>query len=346
MFHFDIDSLKEEITDLEAKMMEQEFWDDQDEAQKILQTSKRLKDKIANFENLYSKWEELQLLAEMGIEEKDSSVEKEVAKGISELTGAIDKLKIETLLSGEFDKNNAILSIHSGAGGLDAQDWAEMLLRMYTRWSDKKDYSVKTLDILPDTEAGIKSVTILIEGENAYGYLKAEKGVHRIVRISPFDPSGKRHTAFASVDVMPELDDSIEIDINPVDLKIDTYRASGAGGQHVNKTESAVRITHLPTGVVVQCQNERSQLSNRNTAMKMLMAKLIELKEMEQMERIDDLKGDYSQIAWGSQIRSYVFHPYNLVKDHRTNAEMGNVGAVMDGELDLFIDEYLKQRNM
>lgn len=326
-------------------MMEPDFWDDQDKAQKILQTSKRLKEKISKFQALNSGWEELKLLAEMGIEEKDSSVEKEVTNGIEKLTENIDKLKIQTLLNGEFDKNSAILSIHSGAGGLDAQDWAEMLLRMYTRWSEKNGYSVKTLDILPDTEAGIKSVTLLIDGENAYGYLKAEKGVHRIVRISPFDPSGKRHTSFASVDVMPDLDDNVNIDINPANLKIDTYRASGAGGQHVNKTESAVRITHLPTGIVVQCQNQRSQLSNRNTAMKMLMAKLIELKEMEQKEKIEDIQGDYSQIAWGSQIRSYVFHPYNLVKDHRTNAEVGNVGAVMDGEIDSFIDEYLKQRN-
>jgi peptide chain release factor 2 len=325
--------------------MEPGFWDDQDEAQKILQTSKRLKDKVVNFQRLYSDWDELKLLGEMGIEEKDESVEKEVAKGIKELTESIDKSKMETLLCGELDKNSAILSIHSGAGGLDAQDWAEMLLRMYTRWGEKKGYNVKTLDILPDTEAGIKSVTLLLEGENAYGYLKSEKGVHRIVRISPFDPSGKRHTSFASVDIMPDLDDNIDIDINPADLKIDTYRASGAGGQHVNKTESAVRIVHIPTGIVVQCQNERSQHSNRNTAMKMLMAKLIELKEMEQKEKIEDLKGDYSQIAWGSQIRSYVFHPYNLVKDHRTNAEVGNVGAVMDGEIDAFIDEYLKQRN-
>nr|WP_073147017.1 peptide chain release factor 2 [Paramaledivibacter caminithermalis] len=341
-----MDNLQKEVKELEKKMMQPGFWDDQDEAQKILQTSKHLKNKVSNFEKLCSDWEEIKLLAEIGIEEKDASVEKEVTKGIKELTEAIDKLKIETLLSGEFDKNNAILSIHSGAGGLDAQDWAEMLLRMYTRWAEKKGYKIKILDILPDTEAGIKSVTLLLEGENAYGYLKAEKGVHRIVRISPFDPSGKRHTSFASVDVMPELDDNVDIDINPADLKIDTYRASGAGGQHVNKTESAVRITHIPTGIIVQCQNERSQHSNRNTAMKMLIAKLIELKEMEQKEKIEDIKGDYSQIAWGSQIRSYVFHPYNLVKDHRTNAEMGNVGAVMDGEIDLFIDEYLKQRNM
>ncbi|MDK2919021.1 MAG: peptide chain release factor 2 [Candidatus Petromonas sp.] len=326
-------------------MTKPDFWDDHEEAQKILQTSKRLKDKVESFEELYSKWEELLLLTEMGIEEKDASIEKEVIKGIEGLKLRIEKLKIETLLSGKYDKNNAILSIHSGAGGLDAQDWAEMLLRMYTRWAETRGYGVKTLDILPDTEAGIKSVTLLIEGENAYGYLKSEKGVHRIVRISPFDPSGKRHTSFASVDVVPDLNDDIEIEINPADLRIDTYRASGAGGQHVNKTESAVRITHIPTGIVVQCQNERSQHSNRKTAMKMLTAKLLELKEMEQKEEIEDLKGDYSQIAWGSQIRSYVFHPYNLVKDHRTNTEVGNVQAVMDGDIDIFIDEYLKQRS-
>lgn len=326
-------------------MTKPDFWDDHEEAQKILQTSKRLKDKVESFEELYSKLEELLLLTEMGIEEKDASIEKEVIKEIEGLKLRIEKLKIETLLSGKYDKNNAILSIHSGAGGLDAQDWAEMLLRMYTRWAETRGYGVKTLDILPDTEAGIKSVTLLIEGENAYGYLKSEKGVHRIVRISPFDPSGKRHTSFASVDVVPDLNDDIEIEINPADLRIDTYRASGAGGQHVNKTESAVRITHIPTGIVVQCQNERSQHSNRKTAMKMLTAKLLELKEMEQKEEIEDLKGDYSQIAWGSQIRSYVFHPYNLVKDHRTNTEVGNVQAVMDGDIDIFIDEYLKQRS-
>ena len=230
----------------------------------------------------------------------------------------------------------------TGTGGLDAQDWAQMLLRMYIRWAEAKGYKVKTLDLLSDPEAGIKSATLHIEGLNAYGYLKSEKGVHRIVRISPFDPSGKRHTSFASIDVIPELDDSINIDINPADLKIDTYRASGAGGQHVNTTDSAVRITHIPTGVVVQCQNERSQHKNKDTAMKMLMAKLIELKELEQKEKIEDIQGKYSQITWGSQIRSYVFQPYKLVKDHRTNAEIGNVDSVMDGNLDLFINEYLK----
>jgi peptide chain release factor 2 len=279
----------------------------------------------------------------MAIEEGDESVEKEAKEELEILKEDIDALRIETLLCGEYDKNSAIISIHSGAGGLDAQDWAEMLLRMYTRWADKKGYRVKTLDILPDTEAGIKNVTLLIEGENAYGYLKSEKGVHRIVRISPFDPSGKRHTSFASLDVMPELDEDIEVDINTNDLRIDTYRASGAGGQHVNKTDSAIRITHIPTGIVVQCQNERSQHSNRETAMKMLMSKLIELKEREHKDKIEDLQGDYSQIAWGSQIRSYVFHPYNMVKDHRTGAEVGNVQAVMDGEIDLFMNEYLKR---
>ncbi len=323
-------------------MLDTNFWVDQEKAQKTLQTSKRLKEKLGKFQDLYSNWEELMLLAQMAMEEKDSSVEREVMKGFENLKEDLEKFKIQTLLNGRYDKNNAILSIHAGAGGLDAQDWAEMLLRMYKRWADNKGYGVKTLDIIKDTEAGIKSVTLLIEGENAYGYLRSEKGVHRIVRISPFDTSGKRHTSFASVDVVPELDDDIEININPADLKIDTYRASGAGGQHVNTTDSAVRITHIPTGITVQCQNERSQHSNKNTAMKMLMAKLIELKEMEQKEEIEDLKGNYNQIAWGSQIRSYVFHPYNMVKDHRTNAEVGNVSGVMDGEIDIFIDEYLK----
>lgn len=333
------------MKELEAKMAEPGFWDDPEKAQKILKKSKQKKDKIQRYEEVYQMYEELDLFLDMAIEEGDLSVEKEICQGINRLENAVEQFKVETLLSGEYDRNNAIISIHAGAGGLDAQDWAEMLLRMYTRWAEGKGYKVKTLDILADTEAGIKNVTLLIEGENAYGYLKNEKGVHRIVRISPFDSSGKRHTSFASLDVMPELDENIKVDINQDDLRIDTYRSSGAGGQHVNKTDSAVRITHLPTGIVVQCQNERSQHSNKDTAMKVLMAKLIDLKEREQKERIEDLQGDYSQIAWGSQIRSYVFHPYTLVKDHRTNAEMGNIQAVMDGDIDKFINAKLQMKN-
>ncbi|WZL73766.1 peptide chain release factor 2 [Clostridiaceae bacterium 35-E11] len=341
----DVDQLETQIKALDQEMMDQGFWDDPQNAQKILQNLKQLKDKLEKFQHIWKTYEEMNLLIDMAIEEADLSVEKDIRQDIENLREDIDTLRIDTLLSGEYDKNHAILSIHAGAGGLDAQDWAEMLLRMYTRWAEKKGYKVKTLDILPDTEAGIKNVTLLIQGENAYGYLKSEKGVHRIVRISPFDPSGKRHTSFASLDVMPELDENIQIDLNPNDLRVDTYRASGAGGQHVNKTDSAIRITHIPTGIVVQCQNERSQHSNRETAMRMLMAKLIELKERERKDKIEDLKGDYSQIAWGSQIRSYVFHPYNLVKDHRTNTEVGNIQAVMDGDIDSFINEYLKMNN-
>jgi peptide chain release factor 2 len=323
-------------------MSQQDFWNDNEKAQKVLQENKSLKETLDEFNHLESSLEEIDVFIELAIEEGDISLEKEVEKMIENLESSIDELKIKTLLSGEYDKNNAIVSINAGTGGLDAQDWAQMLLRMYVRWADRKGFKVSTLDMISDPEAGIKSATIQIGGLNAYGYLKSEKGVHRIVRISPFDPSGKRHTSFASIDVVPELDESIEIDINPSDLKIDTYRASGAGGQHINTTDSAVRITHIPTGVVVQCQNQRSQHSNKDTAMRMLMAKLIELKELEQKEKIEDLQGKYSQITWGSQIRSYVFQPYKLVKDHRTNAEIGNVDSVMDGNLDLFINEYLK----
>ena len=323
-------------------MSQQDFWNNNEKAQKVLQENKSLKETLDEFNHLESSLEEIDVFIELAIEEGDISLEKEVEKMIENLEKSIDELKIKTLLSGEYDKNNAILSINAGTGGLDAQDWAQMLLRMYVRWADRKGFKVSTLDMISDPEAGIKSATIQVEGLNAYGYLKSEKGVHRIVRISPFDPSGKRHTSFASIDVVPELDESIEIDINPSDLKIDTYRASGAGGQHINTTDSAVRITHIPTGVVVQCQNQRSQHSNKDTAMRMLMAKLIELKELEQKEKIEDLQGKYSQITWGSQIRSYVFQPYKLVKDHRTNAEMGNVDSVMDGSIDLFINEYLK----
>ena len=321
------------------------FWDDGDKAQKVLKESKMIKDKVDEYNSISNLYDEMILLCNMAIEENEDSLEKEIVSGVSELIDSVEKLFLETLLSGEYDKSSAILSIHAGTGGRDAQDWAEMLFRMYKKWCDKNGYSVSILDILTDTEAGIKSVTILIEGVNAFGFLKSEKGVHRLIRISPFDSSGKRHTSFASVDVMPELDDNIEVSIDPKDLKIDTFRASGAGGQHVNMTDSAIRITHLPTGIVVSCQNQRSQHSNKNTAMKVLMAKLLELKESEQKEKIEDIKGDYSQIAWGSQIRSYVFHPYSMIKDHRTDAETGNIQKVMDGEIDIFINAYLKNNH-
>lgn len=322
-------------------MQQENFWDDSDNAAKVLQQSKRLKEKIDRVEGLKKAYEDLHILILLCEEEEDSSLIEEIEAEFMSLKKDISKFTIETLLTGKYDKSNAIFTIHAGAGGTEAQDWADMLLRMYTRWAEGKEYTVSILDMLKDTEAGIKSATLLVEGENAYGYLKSEKGVHRLVRISPFDTAGKRHTSFASVDVMPELDDSVEIDINPDDLRIDTYRSGGAGGQHVNKTDSAVRITHIPTGVVVQCQNERSQHSNKEMAMKMLYAKLLELKEQEQKDSIEDLKGEYREIAWGSQIRSYVFHPYSMVKDHRTGEEMGNVHAVMDGDLDNFINAYL-----
>jgi len=303
-----------------------------------------LKTKVEFYEKLLSDLEDLKVLNELGIEEQDESVMSEVKNELERLRDSYNKLKLETLLSGPYDRNNAIMTLHAGAGGTEAQDWVQMLLRMYTRWAEDHQYEVKTLDYLDGDEAGIKSVTIQIIGENAYGYLRSEKGVHRLVRISPFDASGRRHTSFASVDVMPELDEEIKVEINPEDLKIDTYRSSGAGGQHVNKTESAVRITHIPTGIVVACQNERSQIQNRGTAMKMLKAKLLELKEREQKEKIEDLKGVQMDIAWGSQIRSYVFCPYTMVKDHRTNYETGDVQAVMDGDLDKFIHAYLSMK--
>jgi peptide chain release factor 2 len=325
-------------------MTDEDFWSDPDAAQKLLKQTKLIKTKLEAFEQLVTDYEEASLLAEMIMDEEDASLEKEIEKNVASLVEAADQMMLETLLSGEYDQNNAILSIHAGTGGRDAQDWAEIMMRMYRRWADKRGYSVTVLDMITDTEAGIKSVTFQIDGVNAYGFLRSEKGVHRLVRISPFDSSGKRHTSFASVDVMPELDDDVEITIDPTEIKVDTYRSSGAGGQHVNTTDSAIRITHLPTGIVVTCQNQRSQLNNKNTALKVLMAKLIELKELEQKERIEDLQGDYSQIAWGSQIRSYVFHPYAMVKDHRTGAESGNVQSVMDGDIDLFINEYLRSK--
>jgi peptide chain release factor 2 len=285
-------------------------------------------------------------LVSLGIEMEDESVLEEVSEGYKALTMQIENMRLETLLSGAYDKNNAILTLHSGAGGTEAQDWVQMLFRMYTRWAERRGFRVETLDFLEGEEAGIKSVTFLVEGLNAYGYAKAEKGVHRLVRISPFDASGRRHTSFASVEVMPEIADDIEININPDDLRIDTYRSSGAGGQHVNKTDSAIRITHIPTGIVVSCQNERSQHKNRETALKMLKSKLLQLAEQEQKEKIEDLKGVQKDIAWGSQIRSYVFHPYSMVKDHRTGFEMGNIDAVMDGDIDGFINAYLKAASL
>jgi len=314
-------------------------------SQKLLQKTKNLKSKLETFTAITSQWEDLLTLAELGLEEQDESVIAEVGTGLEKIKKNLEILRLETLLTGPYDKNNAILTLHAGAGGTEAQDWVQMLLRMFTRWGEAKGYEVNILDFLDGDEAGIKSVTIQVVGENAYGYLKSEKGVHRLVRISPFDASGRRHTSFASSDVMPELDDSIEINISPDDLRVDVYRASGAGGQHINKTSSAVRITHIPTGVVVACQTQRSQFQNKDTAMKMLKSKLFELKEREQKEKIEDLKGLQMDIAWGSQIRSYVFCPYTLVKDHRTNFENGNVNAVMDGELDGFINAYLSMGN-
>ena len=319
-----------------------DFWNDMEKSQKVLQQTKALKTKVERYENLVSKYEDILTLIEMGNEEEDLSLLDEAKELTEEFKTEFDELKISTLLDGEYDKHNAILTLHSGAGGTEACDWVSMLLRMYMRWADNMGFSVEELDYLPGDEAGVKSITIQINGENAYGYLKSEKGIHRLVRVSPFDSSGRRHTSFASCDVMPEIDDDIDIEINTDDLRIDTYRASGAGGQHVNKTSSAIRITHNPTGIVVQCQNERSQHSNKDRAMKMLKSKLLELKIEEQMKKLAEIRGDVKEIGWGSQIRSYVFMPYTLVKDHRTGEETGNIAAVMDGKVDQFINAYLR----
>lgn len=321
-------------------MQEAGFWDDVQKAQEVTQEAKRTKDKIDKFKNLNERIDDVEVLKEL-MEENDEETAQEIISEVKALSKEIGTLKIETILSGEYDRNDAILTLHTGVGGSDANDWTEMLLRMYTRWCEKKGYSLETIDYLPGDEAGVKSVTLKVKGEFAYGYLKAEKGIHRLVRISPFNANGKRQTSFASVEVLPELTSDQDIEINPVDLRIDTYRAGGAGGQHVNKTESAVRITHIPTGIVVQCQNERSQFSNRDTAMAMLKSKLIELKERAHKEKIEDLTGELKDMGWGSQIRSYVFHPYSMVKDHRTNVETSNVNAVMDGDIDNFIIAYL-----
>lgn len=345
MSPFDVAGLTERLNQINKTTEEDGFWDDHEGAQKLLKEKKSVESKIDEYKSLSKEFEDIEVLLDLAQEEEDESMVPEIQKAYDDYNKKYEELRIKTLLNGEYDGNNAIISVHAGSGGTDAQDWAEMLLRMYTRWSESKGYKVKILDYQDATEGGIKSATLLIEGENAYGYLKNEKGVHRVVRISPFDSSGRRHTSFSSLDVIPEMDDTITVDIDPEDLRIDTFRSSGAGGQHVNKTDSAIRITHIPTNIVVSCQNERSQHQNKETAMKVLMAKLMELAKQEHKANLDELKGDYSQITWGSQIRSYVFHPYSLVKDHRTNAEVGNVYAVMDGELDYFINEKLKMKD-
>ncbi len=300
-----------------------------------------MKDKSDRYNKLVGDWDDAKTLVALAIEEDDDSLFDEIKQSYDDVVEELENMTLETLLSGKYDKNNAIITFHAGAGGTEAQDWASMLFRMYQMWAAKRGFDCETLDYLDGDEAGLKSATILISGLNAYGYAKSEKGIHRLVRISPFDASGRRHTSFASVEVMPEIDDDIEIKINPEDLRVDTYRASGAGGQHINKTDSAIRITHIPTGVVVSCQTERSQHQNREAAMKMLASKLMQIAEQQHKDKIEDIKGVQKEIAWGSQIRSYVFHPYNMVKDHRTNFEVGNIGAVMDGGLDGFINAYL-----
>ena len=330
--------------ELDEVMSDPSFWNDQAKAQGVINEANGLKDQVGEFNALNESYENLELTFELIKEEPDADLQEELESELKELSERLNAFELQLLLSEEYDKNNAILELHPGAGGTESQDWASLLLRMYTRWAEKKGFKVETLDYLPGDEAGVKSVTLSIKGHNAYGYLKAEKGVHRLVRISPFDSSGRRHTSFVSCEVMPEFNEEINIEIRTEDLKIDTYRASGAGGQHINTTDSAVRITHLPTNTVVSCQTERSQIKNRETAMKMLKSKLYQLEIEQQEAELAEIRGEQKEIGWGSQIRSYVFHPYSMVKDHRTSAETGNIQAVMDGDLDMFIDAYLRSR--
>ena len=337
-----LDSLENKLKELESKTLEEGFWSDKKQSNSVLKELKDIKYKVTTYKELCSEIANLEEINEFLSAEEDEALYIELIKNTRKLEKNLSSFEITILLSGKYDSNNAIVTLHPGAGGTEAQDWAEMLYRMYSRWANFKGFTIKELDYLEGDEAGIKSVTALISGENAYGYMKGEMGVHRLVRISPFDAGGRRHTSFASLEVLPEITDDIELDINPDDIKMDVYRASGAGGQHVNKTSSAVRLTHVPTGIVVACQTERSQVQNRETAMKMLKSKLLDLKEKEHKETIDELKGVQMDIAWGSQIRSYVFCPYTLVKDHRTNYEVGNVEAVMNGEIDGFMEAYLK----
>jgi peptide chain release factor 2 len=326
-------------------MASPDFWDDNEKAQKTISEVNALKSKVDEMESLQSEYEDLIVMIELMEEEGEESLVADLTKGVRKLNHRFQTFELQLLLNQPYDKNNAIIELHPGAGGTESQDWALMLLRMYTRWAEQHDYKVETLDYLPGEEAGVKSVTLLIKGHNAYGYLKAEKGVHRLVRISPFDASGRRHTSFVSMDVLPELaDDDSEIEVRTEDIKIDTYRASGAGGQHINTTDSAVRITHIPSGIVVTCQTERSQIKNRERSMKLLKARLLERKIEEQEKQLAEIRGEQKEIGWGSQIRSYVFHPYSMVKDHRTGTEVGNVHGVMDGDIDSFIDAYLRQQ--
>lgn len=334
--------LERESAELDAQAAAPGFWDDMDKAQKISQHAAIVKSKIDGYHTLCADYDDALTLIELADEAEDLSVLEECTEAVDKIRHAIDKQRLATLLSGEYDGKNAIMTFHAGAGGTEAQDWVEMLYRMYTHWAETHGFQYKILDYLDGDDAGLKSASIEIIGENAYGYLKSEAGVHRLVRISPFDASGRRHTSFSAVEVIPELDNSVQVEIRPEDIKMDVFRSSGAGGQHINKTSSAVRLTHIPTGIVVACQNERSQFQNREKAMDMLRSKLVEIKEREHLERIEDIKGTQAQIAWGSQIRSYVFMPYTLVKDHRTGYEMGNISAVMDGDLDGFINAYLK----
>ena len=343
---YNLEHAADEVEELENRASEPGFWDDTEKSQKILQRTKALKDKIEGYHNLCGQQEDLLTLCDLAIEMDDDSMIDELREGFDALNDELERRKLATLLLGEYDANNAILSFHAGAGGTEAQDWCDMLYRMYTRWAERHGFSYKILDYLEGDDAGLKSASILIEGENAYGFLKSESGVHRLVRISPFDSSGRRHTSFSAVEVMPEIDDDTEVDIRPEEIDMQVFRSSGAGGQHINKTDSAVRITHIPTGIVVACQNERSQHQNREMAMKMLKSKLIEIKEREHLEKIEDIKGVQKEIGWGSQIRSYVFMPYTMVKDHRTGFEMGNINAVMDGDLDGFINAYLKAASL
>ena len=342
MIHFDILKLEKELKELEEQTTKEGFWSDQKEANKILSQIKTRKNKCLKYRNLSDEINNIIELIELTEIEPDEELENEITINTIKIENELQKFELETLISGKYDNCNAILTLHPGAGGTESQDWAEMLYRMYTRWATKNGFNIAELDYLEGDEAGIKSVTFLISGENAYGYLKGEMGVHRLVRISPFDSGGRRHTSFVSLEVIPEIEDNIDVYINPDDIKMDVYRASGAGGQHINKTSSAVRLTHIPTGIVVACQTQRSQIQNKDNAMKMLKSKLVDLKERENKAKIEDLKGVQREIAWGNQIRSYVFCPYTLVKDHRTNFETGNIQAVMDGEIDDFIESYLK----